>query len=89
MPKRILIGRVTSVANNKTATVVVERRYTHPVLLKTVKRTKKYRAHDENNACVLGQTVQIRESSPFSLTKRWEVIGLGKEKTSSDQPSNN
>ena len=48
MPKRILSGTVTSDANTQTVTVAVERRFTHPVLKKTIRRSKKYRAHDEN-----------------------------------------
>ncbi len=74
MPKRILQGTVTSDANNQTITVSVERRFTHPVMKKTVRRSKKYRAHDAQNACKTGDSVRIRECVPVSKTKRWEVI---------------
>lgn len=74
MPKRILQGTVTSSANEQTVTVSVERRFTHPVLKKTIRKSKKYRAHDENNAFNVGDTVRIQECAPKSKTKRWEVI---------------
>jgi small subunit ribosomal protein S17 len=74
MPKRILQGSVVSAKNDKTVTVLVERRFTHPVLRKTVRSTKKYRAHDEANACKEGDTVRIIECPPKSRTKRWEVL---------------
>ena len=59
MPKRILQGVVTSDANAQTVTVNVERRFTHPVLKKTIRKSKKYRAHDENNTFKVGDTVRI------------------------------
>ena len=74
MPKRILRGTVTSDANEQTVTVSVERRFTHPVLKKTIRKSKKYRAHDENNQFNVGDTVRIQECAPKSKTKRWEVI---------------
>ena len=74
MPKRILQGTVTSTANAQTVTVAVERRFKHPVLQKTVKKSKKYRAHDENGAFKVGDAVRIIECAPKSRTKRWEVI---------------
>ena len=74
MPKRILSGTVTSTANAQTVTVRVERRFKHPVLQKTLKKTKKYRAHDEAGAFKVGDTVMIRECAPKSKTKRWEVM---------------
>lgn len=74
MPKRILTGVVTSNQNAQTVTVSVERRYKHPLLQKTIRKSKKYRAHDENNAFNVGQTVRIQECAPKSKTKRWEVI---------------
>lgn len=74
MPKRILQGTVTSNANEQTVTVSVERRFTHPVLKKTIRKSKKYRAHDENNQFNVGDTVRIQECAPKSKTKRWEVI---------------
>ena len=74
MPKRILQGTVVSDKNEKTVVVKVERRYTHPVMKKTVRQTKKYKAHDENNAHKVGDTVFIQESKPISKDKRWVVI---------------
>jgi len=74
MPKRILTGVVTSNANEQTVTVSVERRFTHPVMKKTIRKSKKYRAHDEQNAFNVGDKVQIQECAPKSKTKRWEVI---------------
>jgi small subunit ribosomal protein S17 len=74
MPKRILTGTVTSDANQQTITVSVERRFTHPVLKKTIRKSKKYRAHDENNTFKVGDNVRIIECAPRSKTKRWEVL---------------
>jgi small subunit ribosomal protein S17 len=74
MPKRILTGVVTSNQNEQTVTVSVERRYKHPLLQKTIRKSKKYRAHDENNAFNVGEQVRIQECAPKSKTKRWEVI---------------
>ena len=74
MPKRILQGTVVSDTNDKTVTVQVERRYTHPVMKKTVRSSKKYRAHDENNVCKTGEQVRIIECAPKSKSKRWEVL---------------
>ncbi len=74
MPKRILQGVVTSDANAQTVTVSVERRFKHPLLQKTVRKSKKYRAHDENDTFKVGDTVRIQECPPRSKTKRWEVI---------------
>ncbi|AXT28208.1 30S ribosomal protein S17 [Ruegeria sp. ANG-R] len=74
MPKRILSGIVTSDANEQTVTVSVERRFKHPLLHKTVRKSKKYRAHDEKNAFKVGDTVRIIECAPKSKTKRWEVL---------------
>ncbi len=78
MPKRVLRGTVVSDKNNKTVVVEVERRYTHPLLKKTVRRTKKYHAHDEANAHKIGDTVDIQESAPISKNKRWVVIDAPK-----------
>lgn len=74
MPKRILTGTVTSDANAQTITVSVERRFKHPVFQKTIRRSKKYRAHDAENAFKVGDTVRIQECAPMSKTKRWEVV---------------
>ena len=74
MPKRILQGVVTSDQNAQTVTISVERRFKHPVLQKTIRKSKKYRAHDEKNEFKVGETVRIQECAPKSKTKRWEVI---------------
>lgn len=74
MPKRILQGTVTSDKNDQTVTVLVERRYKHPLLQKTVKKSKKYRAHDAQNQFKAGDSVRIQECAPISKTKRWEVL---------------
>ncbi len=74
MPKRILTGVVTSNQNEQTVTVSVERRFTHPVLKKTIRKSKKYRAHDEANTFKVGDQVRIQECAPKSKTKRWEVV---------------
>jgi small subunit ribosomal protein S17 len=75
MPKRILQGVVVSDKNDKTIVVKVERRFTDPLLKKTVRRSKKYHAHDESNAHKVGEMVSIRECRPVSKNKTWEVIG--------------
>ena len=74
MPKRLLQGVVVSDKADKTVVVKVERRFTHPVLKKTVRRTKKYQAHDAENRCKVGDRVTIEESRPISKTKRWVVV---------------
>ncbi len=71
MPKRILQGVVVSDKNAKTIVVQVERRLTHPVLKKTVRRTTKFHAHDENNDAKVGDIVRIQEFRPVSKNKRW------------------
>jgi small subunit ribosomal protein S17 len=80
MPKRMLEGVVVSDKQDKTVVVRVERRFTHPVLKKTVRRTKKYYAHDEKNEFSVGDVVRIEERRPLSRLKRWEVIEGDKKK---------
>ncbi|MES2905824.1 MAG: 30S ribosomal protein S17 [Pseudomonadota bacterium] len=77
MPKRILEGVVVSDKGNKTVVVNVERRYAHPVYGKTIRRTKKYHAHDEGNVCKIGDKVSIEETAPISKLKRWIVLKEG------------
>jgi len=74
MPKRVLQGTVVSDKNDKTVVVRVERRFTHPVLKKTIRRSKKYHAHDADNAHKVGDVVFIEESKPISKNKRWVVV---------------
>jgi small subunit ribosomal protein S17 len=73
MPKRILQGVVVSDKQQKTVVVKVERRFTHPLLKKTVRRTKNYHAHDEKGHKV-GEVVSIEETKPISRLKRWIVV---------------
>ena len=74
MPKKILTGIVVSDKPNKTITVLVERKYQHPVLKKIIKVKKKYNAHDENNKFKSGDKVSIIESKPYSKNKKFEVM---------------
>ncbi|MGA2125597.1 MAG: 30S ribosomal protein S17 [Xanthobacteraceae bacterium] len=73
MPKRMLQGVVVSDKQDKTVVVRVERRFTHPLFKKTVRRSKKYHAHDETNEFSVGDLVWIEEHSPISKLKRWAV----------------
>ena len=75
MPKKILTGIVVSDKPDKTVTVLVERKYQHPLLKKVVKVKKKYNAHDENNKFKNGDKISIIESKPYSKNKRFQVIG--------------
>ena len=74
MPKKILTGIVVSDKPNKTVTVLIERKYSHPVLKKVVKVRKKYNAHDENNKYKTGDKVSIIECKPFSKNKKFQVM---------------
>ena len=74
MPKRVLQGIVVSDQNDKTVVVKVERRFTHPLLKKTVRRSKKYKAHDQENSCKVGDSISIEECAPISKNKRWIVV---------------
>ena len=74
MPKRILIGTVTSNKTDKTVTVLVERKVKHPLYGKIIRRSKKYHAHDEANEFHPGDRVRIEETRPISKTKTWRVI---------------
>jgi small subunit ribosomal protein S17 len=74
MPKRVLQGTVVSDKNDKTVVVKVERRFTHPLFKKTVRRSKNYKAHDEMNVHKVGDIVSIEECRPVSRDKRWTVV---------------
>ncbi|MXP41062.1 30S ribosomal protein S17 [Altererythrobacter soli] len=74
MPKRILIGTVVSDKTDKTVTVLVERKVKHPLYGKIIRRSKKYHAHDEDNAFKPGDQVRIEETRPISKTKTWKVL---------------
>ena len=78
MPKKILNGIVVSDKPNKTITVLVERKYQHPVLKKVIKAKKKYSVHDEKNKYKNGDKVYIQECKPYSKSKKFEVIGVSK-----------
>jgi small subunit ribosomal protein S17 len=72
------VGIVTSTAMNKTITVSVMRLVEHPLYKKAIKRTKKFRAHDKNDECKVGDLVRIRETRPLSKTKRWRMVEIVK-----------
>ena len=78
MSKKILTGIVVSDKPNKTVTVMVERKFSHPVFKKVIKVRKKYNAHDENNKFKKGDKVSIIESKPISKNKRFLVMESGK-----------
>jgi small subunit ribosomal protein S17 len=73
---KIRVGRVVSDKMDKTVVVAIETSKRHPLYKKTMKRTVKYKAHDENNQCQLGDTVQIIETRPLSSQKRWRVTEI-------------
>jgi len=74
--RKIRTGVVVSDQNDKTVTVLVERQFAHPLYTKQIRKTKKYRAHDEKNEYRNGDVVRITETRPLSKTKRWRVLGL-------------
>jgi small subunit ribosomal protein S17 len=81
MPKRTLQGVVVSDKQSKTVVVKVERRFMHPIYKKTIRRSKNYHAHDENNEYSVGDIVRIEESRPISKLKCWTVVQGEKKKT--------
>ena len=85
MPKRTLQGEVVSDKQDKTVVVRVERRFTHPVMKKTVRRSNKFHAHDEKNEFSVGDLVWIEEHSPISKLKRWLVI-KGEKRAKTEAP---
>jgi small subunit ribosomal protein S17 len=76
MPKKVYTGKVVSDKMDKTIVVAVTRTFQHPLYKKTVKKVTKFKAHDEENKCKTGDTVQIIESRPLSKDKRWQVIKI-------------
>ena len=74
MPKRVLTGNVVSDKGDKTVVVLVERKVKHPLYGKIIRRSKKYHAHDEDNAFKTGERVRIEETAPYSKTKTWKVL---------------
>ena len=85
MPKRTLQGVVVSDKQDKTVVVRVERRFTHPVMKKTIRRSKNFHAHDEKNEFKIGDLVQIEEHKPISKLKRWLVIA-GEKRAKTEAP---
>jgi small subunit ribosomal protein S17 len=83
--RKRLVGRVISDKMDKTVTVAIERRSLHPLYQKVVSKTKKVKAHDENNEVPLGALVQIVESKPLSKTKRWVVEAVLSSTTEAEQ----
>ncbi|GAV24654.1 30S ribosomal protein S17 [Carboxydothermus islandicus] len=74
--QKIKIGRVVSDKMDKTVVVAVEELVRHPLYKKTIRRTKKFKAHDEHNACRTGDIVKIAETRPLSKEKRWRVVEI-------------
>ena len=74
MPKRILSGRVVKKSGDKTVSVLVTRQTTHPIYKKIIRVSKKYLAHDADNAIAVGENVKIQETKPLSKNKSWEII---------------
>jgi small subunit ribosomal protein S17 len=74
--RKTRIGVVVSNKMTKTAVVAVERQVQHPVYKKYIKRTAKFKAHDEKNECSIGDKVKIMEVRPLSKTKRWRVVEI-------------
>jgi small subunit ribosomal protein S17 len=85
MPKRTLQGVVVSDKQDKTVIVRVERRFTHPVMKKTVRRSNKFHAHDDANTYAVGDIVWIEEHSPISKLKRW-IVTKGEKRARIDVP---
>ncbi len=79
MPKKLYTGTVVSDKMDKTVVVAVTRTFQHPLYKKTVKKVTRFKAHDEENRCKSGDTVQIIESRPLSKDKRWQVINVIRE----------
>jgi small subunit ribosomal protein S17 len=77
--RRVLVGRIVSDKMDKTITVEVTRRVKHPQFRKYIMRSKRYKAHDEDNEFKVDELVEIRESRPLSRTKRWTVVGRRSE----------
>lgn len=74
--RKVKIGKVVSDKMEKTVVVSVETLVKHPLYKKQIKRTSKFKAHDENNECRIGDTVRIMETRPLSKEKRWRVVDI-------------
>ncbi|GIW21924.1 MAG: 30S ribosomal protein S17 [Candidatus Sericytochromatia bacterium] len=76
MPKRVLLGKVVSNKMQKTGVLSVVSLKPHPLYGKVIKKTKKYKFHDENNDCNIGDLVEIIESKPYSKHKTWRLLRI-------------
>ena len=74
--RKTMVGTVVSDKMDKTIVVAVETRVKHPIYKKTVKRTYKLKAHDEENSCKVGDTVKVMETRPLSKDKRWRLVEI-------------
>ena len=74
--RKTLVGKVVSDKMDKTIVVAVVRNVKHPLYKKIMKRTKKFKAHDENNQCRIGDTVKLMETRPLSKRKRWRLVSI-------------
>ena len=74
--RKTMVGTVVSDKMDKTIVVAIETRVKHPIYKKTVKRTYKLKAHDEENSCKVGDTVKVMETRPLSKDKRWRVVEI-------------
>lgn len=74
--RKVQIGKVVSDKMDKTVVIAVETLVRHPLYSKTIKRTKKFKAHDEENACRIGDKVRVMETRPLSKEKRWRVVEI-------------
>jgi len=79
--KKVRMGEVVSDKMDKTIVVQVERRFAHPVYRKTIKRSVRFKVHDENNECRAGDQVRVIETRPISSDKRWRVLEIVKKNT--------
>lgn len=77
--RKVRIGKVVSNKMQKTIVVAVEDRIRHPLYNKIIRRTKKFKAHDENNQCNIGDVVKIMETRPLSREKRWRLVEIIKK----------
>ena len=78
--RQIKVGRVVSDKMDKTVVVAVDYLKPHPLYRKIIRKTNKFHAHDEENACHTGDVVRIEESRPLSKTKRWQVVEIVQRK---------
>ncbi len=74
--RKTRIGKVVSDKMDKTIVIAVETNVKHPLYKKIVKRTTKFKAHDENNECGIGDKVKIMETRPLSKDKRWRLVSI-------------